>query len=256
MKKLVFCLIFALAAALMATAQVTPLLGNPSNASDTDENNFLVSHTGYILSYNKSRGAANWVMWHLAKSDIGSADRSNAFAPDTLLQTSWRIKPSDYTGSGYDRGHMCPSADRSDAEANNIETFLMSNMQPQTPKLNRQTWRLLEEYTRAQVKKNQEAYIIAGCYGDKGQIKNKVTIPTNCFKIIVLLPEGSNELSRIKKTTRVIAVDIPNTTDVSERWRTFRTTVDAIEAATGYDFLSAVPDEIENELESRTDSGN
>src|SRR5690606_41756236 len=70
------------------------------------------------------------------------------------------------------------------SEANNKETFLMSNMQPQTAKLNRQTWRFLEEYTRDEVRKNQEAYVIAGCYGDNGKIKNKVTIPTSCFKIV------------------------------------------------------------------------
>jgi endonuclease G len=151
---------------------------------------------------------------------------------------------------------MCPSADRTAADSDNVETFLMSNMQPQTAKLNRQTWRFLEEYTREQVKRNQEAYIIAGCYGDAGRIKNKVTIPTNCFKIIVLLPEGNNDLSRIRANTRVIAVDMPNTKDLSERRRTFRTTVDAIGEATGFDFLSTVPDAIETAIESKKDSVN
>lgn len=254
MKKLLYCLLLTMFLAVTGIAQ-TPVLGNPSGAGTTDDNNLLVTHTGYILSYNKERGAANWVMWHLSASDIGTVDRGN-FAPDGLLPASLRIKPSDYTGSGFDRGHMCPSADRTDTVDNNQETFLMSNMQPQTAKLNRQTWRFLEEYTRAQVKQNQEAYIIAGCYGDSGRIKNKVTIPTNCFKIVVLLPEGSNDLKRIKTTTRVIAVDMPNTADISQRWRTFRTTVDAVEEATGYDFLSTVPDEIETVIESRKDTVN
>lgn len=256
MKKLQFCLILIVLLSLSASAQPTPVLGNPSNAGNTDDNNFLVTHKGYILSYNKERGAANWVMWHISISDIPGGDRSDAFAPDTLLPASWRIKPTDYTGSGFDRGHMCPSADRTDSNANNIETFLMSNMQPQTAKLNRQTWRFLEEYTRAEVKRNQEAYVIAGCYGSNGRVRNKVTIPTNCFKIVVLLPEGNNDLSRIKTTTRVIAVDMPNTADISQRWRTYRTTVDAIEEATGFDFLSTVPDAIETEIERRKDTIN
>lgn len=257
MKKLLYCLILTTAIFVVpATAQITPVLGNPSNAGTTDENNFLVNHTGYILSYNRSRGAANWVMWHLSRSDIGTVDRTNAFAPDTLLPAAWRIRPADYAGSGFDRGHLCPSADRSDAVANNTETFLMSNMAPQTAKLNRQTWRFLEEYTRAQIKRNHEAYVIAGCYGENGRIRNKITIPTNCFKIIVFLPEGNNDLSRIRATTRVIAVDMPNTEDLSNRWRTFRTSVDTIEQVTGYDFLSTVPDNIESAIESRTDAVN
>lgn len=254
--KLIFCLISFSIFSISTFAQVTPVFGNPSNAASNDDNNFLVSHTGFILSYNKARGGANWVMWHLSKSDLSGVDRTDSFAPDMTLPADWRIKPTDYTGSGFDRGHMCPSADRVDTIVNNTETFLMSNMQPQTAKLNRQTWRFLEEYTREQVKKNQEAYIIAGCYGENGKIKNKVTIPTNCFKIVVLLAEGNNDLARVRKTTRVIAVDMPNTADLSQRWRSFRTTVDSIEEATGYDFLSTLPDEIENAIESRKDTGN
>lgn len=251
MKNLLVCLIFMVTLASAGFAQVTPVLGNPSGASNTDDNNFLVTHQGYILSYNKARGAANWVMWYISRSDIPGGDRSNAFAPDTLLPASWRIKPNDYLNSGFDRGHMCPSGDRTDTEANNRETFLMSNMQPQTAKLNRQTWRFLEDFTRAEVKRNQEAYVIAGCYGENGRIKNKITIPTNCFKIVVLLPEGNNDLARIKTTTRVIAVDMPNTATVSERWRTFLTTVDAIEEATKFDFLSTLPDSIEEVIERK-----
>ena len=104
------------------------LLGNPSKAV-TDLNqpdNYLVIHHGYTLSYNRSRGSANWVAWHLEKIHIGKAERTNDFAPDQTLPPDWWIKPIDYTGSGFDRGHMCPSKDRSDTEENNRVTFLMS----------------------------------------------------------------------------------------------------------------------------------
>jgi endonuclease G, mitochondrial len=256
MKKLLFCLILIFPFLFSAAFAQTMVLGNPSGAGTTDDNNFLVIHKGYFLSYNKSRGAANWVMWHLSRPDFPGGDRTNSFAPDSLLAADWRIKPADYTGSGFDRGHMCPSADRTDTIAANKETFLMSNMQPQTAKLNRQTWRFLEEYTRDEVRRNQEAYVIAGCYGDKGRIKDKVTIPTNCFKIVVLLPEGNNDLSRITAATRVIAVDMPNTEDISIRWRSFKTTVKTIEQATGFDFLSTLPDEFEEDLENKKDTIN
>lgn len=238
--------------AAVAPAKIELVLGNPSNAvaDKTDPNNYLLSHNGYILSYNRARGAANWVTWHLSRGDIGAVDRTNAFAPDTVLPKDWWIRPGDYVGSGYDRGHLCPSKDRSDTEADNRETFLMSNMQPQTPKLNQKTWKYLEDYTRDLTKDN-EAYVYAGCYGKKGRIKNKISIPTNCYKIIVVLADGDGDLKRIGKGTTVIAVDMPNIESVSSRWRTYLTTVDEIEKATGYDFLSPLPDKVEAVVEAK-----
>jgi endonuclease G len=260
MKKLVFCLTILLNVnvSIFAQANLELVLGNPSKAK-TDlkqPNNYLVIHTSYILSYNKERGSANWVFWHLEKSDIGNAERSNDFAPDTALPKDWWILPNDYKGSNYDRGHLCPSKDRSDTEERNVETFLMSNMQPQTAKLNRKTWKYLEDYTREIIGSDNEAYVFAGCYGDNGKIKEKVTIPTNCFKIIVLLPKGDGDLKRINKNTRVIAANMPNDESVSERWRTYLTTVDDIESKTGYDFLLPVSKKTQKIIESRIDNLN
>lgn len=255
MKKLLLWLILT-AFFSVATPGQTLVLGNPSGAA-TDVNspdNYLVAHANFILSYNRERGAANWVTWHLSKPDIGGVDRSEAFAPDSKLPAAWRIKPNDYRNSGYDRGHLCPSKDRSSAEAANIETFLMSNMQPQTAELNRKTWRYLEDYTRSEVARNREAYVFAGCYGNKGRIAGRVTIPTNCYKIIVLLAAGNNDISRINSRTRVIVVDMPNADTLNRRWRAYLTTVDDLEEKTGYDFLSALPDDIETALESRRDN--
>lgn len=156
MKKLFLCLIFTLIFSAAVSAQLT--LGNPSGAGTKDNNNFLVTHNTFTLSYNKERGAANWVMWHLSKSDFPGKDRSDSFAPDTLLPADWRIKPGDYLRSGYDRGHMCPSADRTDSDANNVETFLMSNIQPQTAKLNRQTWRFWKNIRVRRSKRSGSVY--------------------------------------------------------------------------------------------------
>ena len=228
------------------------VLGNPSNASaDTNlPNNYLVVHKGFILSYNRSRGAPNWVAWHLQSSDVGDTERSD-FISDDLLPASWRIKKSDYTGSGYDRGHMCPSKDRSDTEEANQECFVMSNMQPQTAQLNRNTWKDLEEFTRDTVKAGNEAYIYAGCYGNKGRIKSKVTIPAQCFKIILILPLGTNDLKRITVNTRMIAVIMPNRANIDSDWRKYLSSVDDIEAATGFDFLSRVPKSVQTVLEKK-----
>ena len=82
-------------------------------------------------------------------------------------------------------------------------------MQPQVPKLNQKTWRYLEDFERDLVNDN-DAYIMSGCYGNQGKIKDKITIPTRCFKIKAVFPKGAINLKQITKDTRVIAVDMPN----------------------------------------------
>lgn len=256
MKKitLFIALFFTTTCLVFGQSEVKIVLGNPSNAvTDTNQpDNFLLAHRSFILSYNKARGGANWVTWHLSKSDLGDTDRSNAFAPDTTLPRDWWVKPIDYKGSGYDQGHICPSEDRTDTDANNRETFLMTNMLPQIDRLNRVTWRSLEAYTQKAVRtEGNEAYIYAGCYGVKGRIKEKITIPTNCFKIVVLLPEGKNDLRRIDQNTTVIAVNMPNDREIKNSWKSYVTTVDEVEELTGYNFLSTLPDDIEAIVESK-----
>lgn len=247
-------LLYALAVAVFPQQLV---LGNPSGPANrvTDQDNFLVVHGGYILSYNRSRGTPNWVSWHVSASDIGPVDRANNFRPDTALPVSWQIKKNDYTNSGYDRGHMCPSKDRSNTAENNSETFLMSNMQPQLHSLNGGVWKSLEGYVQNLVRQGLEAYIIAGCYGDNGTLndKGKVKIPGHCWKIVLLLTDGRNDLRRINENTRVVAVDMPNNNSTGIGWKNFRTTVDDIEAKTALNFFSTLPGTIEQVLESRKD---
>lgn len=233
--------------------EVRILFGNPSNAvtNEASANNYLLVHNGYIMSYNRERGAANWVNWHVERADLSGVERnSTAFAPDMMLPALWRVRPNEYM-PGYDRGHMCPSADRLSSDAANIETFLMSNMSPQVPNLNRRTWAALEKEIRKIVVGGNEAYVYAGCYGDNGKIRNKITIPTRCFKIALILREGTNDFARVTPTTRIIAADMPNENSINPDWKRYITSVDAIEQSTGFDFLSTLPVARQASLESR-----
>ncbi|MFD1757263.1 DNA/RNA non-specific endonuclease [Rufibacter sediminis] len=238
-------------------------MGNPS-AAGTSSSNYLVSKPQYVLSYNSFRGTPNWVSWHLSSAWIGSTPRQDDFRADNTLPAAfYKVQSSDYTGSGFDRGHNCPSADRTLSEADNSATFLMSNMIPQAGPNNQQTWANLENYCRTLVNAGNELYIIMGSYGKGGTGSNgyketiaagKVTVPNRIWKVIVVLPNGTGDVSRVTASTRVIAVNTPNTTNISSSWSAYRTTVDAIEAATGYDLLSNVPAAIQNTLEARVDS--
>jgi endonuclease G len=232
--------------------------GNPSNATQSASNadNYLMVNNAYALSYNNSRGAANWVAWRISASDFGEAERQNDFRPDPNLPKNFtRITPADYTGSGFDRGHLCPSADRSSSPEVNSQTFYMTNMIPQTPDLNRNVWNDFETYSRDLVKKSGvDLYVVAGCYGEKGKLKKKISVPTNCWKIITAVPAGA-DFSAVNEATPVTAVDMPNAPNLGKTdWRKFRTTVRAIEQKTNLNLLSNLPQNVQDALETRVDN--
>nr|GFC97104.1 hypothetical protein [Tanacetum cinerariifolium] len=138
-------------------------------------------------------------------------------------------------------------------------------MVPQAPQNNQQTWGNLEEYTRTQVVKGQEAYVLMGSYGRGGTGKNgpastidqgRVTVPARIWKVIVFLPEGSNDLQRIAAgQARIVAIDTPNDNSISPDWNQYLTSVDKIEAASGLDILSALPLATQTQLQKVVDSG-
>lgn len=244
-------------------------MGNPGNAvSDTTfSSNYLMLRTQYALSYNREKATPNWVAWHLGTFWLGALTRQTSrFRSDTTLPLGWyRVTHDDYTNSGFDRGHMCPSADRTAIEQDNLSTFILTNIIPQAPDNNQGPWARLEEYCRTLAIQGNELYIISGGYGAGGTgssgtarkiAGSKITVPGRTWKVIIVLPEGMNDLCRVTTDTRVIAVDMPNEQGIrGVNWGTYRLSVDALESVTGYDFLSTVPDTIENVIETKTDNG-
>ena len=239
-------------------------LGNPSKASSSNPDNYLIDRKQYCLSYNNTNHIPNWASWHLDSTDIGEASRSNKFFKDTTLHEGWyEVTNTDYKNSGFDKGHLCPSADRTSTEENNDATFFLSNIIPQAPKNNEIVWESLEEYCRSLVKSGNELYIICGVYGKGGigskgyaeTLKNDILVPAKTWKIIIVLPYGTNDLKRINTNTRVISVIIPNTQDCAEHfWDYYRVNVDSIESLTGFDFLSNVSISIQQTIEQKIDT--
>jgi endonuclease G len=87
------------------------------------------------------------------------------------------VRPNDYTGSGYDRGHIAPSADRTRHEADNSATFLMSNRMAQVPEINKGVWSDLKEYCRRLVERRAKNFTsLAGPVGRKRSISRKEKI--------------------------------------------------------------------------------
>ena len=266
-----------------STAAEEFLLGNPSNATTNAGNsdyltNYLLSKPQYCSSFNNTTHNTNWTSWHLFAGDLGGAARSSSFSSDPDLPAAfYHVQNFDYSYSTYgmERGHMCPSADRTASDADNLSTFVMSNAIPQSPNCNGIVWGALEDYGRTLVGQGNELYIICGPYGTggtaypNGQSSNgvlasnfvngvggvNINVPAEVWKIIVVIPNGNDDINRITAATRVIAVKMPNTIDSNlHNWKYYRTSVDAIELLTGYDFLSNVPVGVQAIIEANADT--
>ena len=237
------------------------LLGNPSNAT-TDVNfplNYLMIKPQYSLSYNRDKRTTNWTAWRLDSTWIGTAPRQDDFRPDTTLPAGWyQVTDTDYSGSGYDRGHMRPSGDTTRSIPDNSSTFLMTNMVPQLAANNQGPWEDFESYCRTVVAGGNEIYIMSGVSGSLGLTASGITIPQFTWKVAVVLPNGNNDLQRVNKGTRVIGIWVPNFTgtglNINDVWRKYRVSVDSIEYRTGLNFLSDVPMNTQSLLERRRDT--
>jgi endonuclease G len=231
-------------------------LGNPSGATadGNQPNNHLLSKHPYALVYNTSRGSATWVSWHTNSDWLGNAERCACFQPDTTLPTGFfQAQTWDYSGTGFDRGHLCPSADRDVNDADNEATFLLSNIGPQALQLNQGIWVELEDYARSLVYQGYEVYTIPGGRGSGGTgsfggttttlAGGATTVPSHYWKVLLILPNDD-------------ADDIPNTQAASALpWGEYRTSMDAIEASTGLTLFSRIPATAQNDLEGGVDSG-
>lgn len=162
----------------------------------TDE--ILTIHSGYTTSYNHQYHIPNWVAYELHPSELnGINERSDKFLPDPLIKPA-TCNSSDYTKSGYDRGHLAPAGDMTWSESAMKESFYMSNICPQSPPLNRGIWKDLESAIRDYVKfKQHPLFIITGpvisknnaqfknwLYGSIGKT-HRVAVPNFFFKAVL-----------------------------------------------------------------------
>lgn len=218
----------------------------------------------YSLSYSRDRGIPNWVSWHLFSGDLGNTSRQDDFRPDVTLPPGWyQVAPAAYSGGGFDRGHNIPSGDRTVSVTANSSTFLMTNMIPQAPSFNQGPWAIMEDSLRRLVTAGNELYIVMGSYGSGGTGNNgftttidagRITVPANVWKVALVLPNGNGDSSRVSTATRIIAVNFGNSNLSTGNWKSYRVSVDAIEAATGLDLFRRLPVGLQATLESRVDN--
>ncbi len=237
--------------------------GEPVDADASDD--LIVRHPQYTASYNPARGTPNWVSYDLELTHFGDEDRCDCFTSDPALpETVTRLTTADYTdagafhGFGIDRGHLVRSFDRTSGSLDNAVTYLFTNIVPQAADMNQGPWAVLENFLGDLARfDDREVYVITGVAGNTGTLKNqgRVVIPASTWKVAVVMPRnlGLNAVVDYRDLD-VYAVDMPNTAGIRNvPWQTYLTTVDAIEAVSGYDLLALLPDEVEAAVESGTE---
>lgn len=213
-------------------------------ATGKGEQGILLKRTGYTASYSEYYKNPQWVAWELTDNETqGEIGRKNKFMPDPDLPEP-RVTHQDYTGSGYDRGHMAPAADMKWSEKAMEESFYMSNVCPQNRKLNRDDWGDLEDACRRWAKRYGAIYIACGpIYDTRTPLRigeHGVAVPDRFFKVILINdPKNPIALGFLFKNEAH-----------HQPLRNYQVTVDKVEGITSLDFFSLLPDSTEQRIEA------
>lgn len=207
----------------------------------------IIQRTGYTLAYDKKTKTPQWVAWELTKEETkGNHERTDKFLPDPNVEGA-KVVTTDYTGSGYDRGHMAPAGDMKWSKKAMEESFYMSNICPQIHHLNTGDWNELEANTRKWARRYGSVYVTCGpIYNGSRRTqyigKNRVKVPDAFFKVILI---------QSPKKTCALGFFFEN--EAGQRpLNEYLVSIDYLEQTTGIDFFPALPDELENVLEAET----
>ncbi|HBA88253.1 MAG TPA: DNA/RNA non-specific endonuclease [Geobacter sp.] len=199
---------------------------------------------GYLLAHDPVRKTPIWVIEHLTVDKVtGSLPRKDKFRADPELPKGSRAELSDYKKSGYDQGHMAPSADMAWDEQAMAESFYLSNMVPQVGVgMNRGIWKDLEGKVRKWALDRKSIYVFTGpIYADNYKTigGNAVAIPMKLYKI-VFDPERKEAISFIMPNEKLKSADMEK----------YLVSVRDVENDTGLDFLSALPEAEQDGIET------
>ena len=192
----------------------------------------------FTVGYSYYFRQAKWALEVIDadSSDMDGVTRLNSFRPDFRIPRNFRADLSDYSKSGYDRGHLVASANRNESNLQNSETFLLSNMAPQSAKLNRGKWRSLESAIRQLSQKEEviETLVITGPVFDYNQCMEtigkhddngvEIPIPSHFFKCVLA--------EKLNGRLEMWAFELPNERCDGEL-ASYLTTTASIERRTG-----------------------
>lgn len=230
------------------------LLGFPVDNDDSDD--YIIQRYEYTISYNTNLNAANWVSWYSNADTYGTVDRfEGEFMPDPALPPwEFRAVHSSYSNTGFDRGHIVPSMDRTNTAESNKNTFYTTNIYPMYPNFNRDLWLGLELFCAEQCLDSGKylSIVSGGIFNSDWRINSgRIAVPDSLWKVIVVLDDYMNS-SEVDTNVVVISVIMPHKENYNDYdWRNYTTSVDEIERLTGYDLLDSLDNSVEEILESR-----
>ena len=204
----------------------------------------MVQYTGFEVSFNPAHRIPNYVSWELLGSEVnGQVSRDSKFIADKDVYNC--AEPSDYRGSGFDRGHMAPAGDMKWSSQAMADSHYLTNICPQTHALNGGRWKSLEEKCRQWALRDSALVIVCGpVLTDRltRTIGKGVSVPERFFKVI---------LAPFADPPRAIGFIMPNFGHC-DGLEVIAMPVDRVEQATGIDFFSCLPDSIEDRIEAHT----
>lgn len=205
----------------------------------------IVKHQLFTLKYVEQYEVAAWVAYFIRLDEISQRlERDNEFMPDPLVRTGSALS-SDYSRSGFDRGHLCPAGDFNSSRSIKKETFYMSNISPQVPYFNRGIWNDLEVKFRDWVHRDGDIFMVTGPVLRDGLEtmgrSNTIAVPEYFYKVAFCKPNGK---------PKMIAFLMKNEPS-NKSLKSFVVTVDEVEKLTGIDFFPKLPDNLENRLEAQ-----
>ena len=204
-----------------------------------------IAHIGYQVSYNSDWHLPNWAAYQLTAEEVaGEEARSNKFLPDPLVDGD-PVLTSDYTHSGFDRGHMAPAADMKWSPLAMRESFYMTNICPQNHSNNAGDWKDLEELVRDLATTYGNIYLACGpvvsdTSNTIGTIR-RIVVPESFYKVLLRQKADGSWTS--------IGFVMPNAAG-NRPLMTYMLPVDSVENMVGVDFFPLLPDSIENAVES------
>lgn len=229
----------------------------------------ILTRLAYVTSYNRDTKCPNWVAWHLTSEHTSGPykrdgvpyydDENNVIGIDSLTNDDirgsyildWeceepRQQLTDWPDEKYKmtHGHLCPAGDNTWNKAAMNQSFLLSNICPQTDRLNGGGWKKLEDKCRRWAERFGDIYIVSGPIFDGGVVRrtfgdSEVAVPDAFFKVVLCM----------NGQPKAIGFIYPNDDERHSMMDQY-CSVDEVEAVTGMDFFASLPDEVENEIEA------
>jgi endonuclease G len=202
-------------------------------------NNQYLCRTGYAVNYNYQTKVAYFVA-EVIKPELlvtKAVSRKDDFREDAEIPAPYRVTLKDYVGSGLDRGHMAPAANFTYDAGVMSESFLLSNMMPQSPGNNRGIWKYLEENTRYWASKYGHLNVITGTIFDANSptMGNGVKVPSFVYKIVI-----------DPRRNAAIAFMFPNAKLDPKDMEKYVVSISDIEAYTGINFSPMIPAQLKS----------